>query len=131
MVDDHASAVAVGAVVGEVGEQALADALARHLDQTELGDVEHLGARLVARQGRLEGVDHLLAVVADLHVDEVDHDDPADVTQTELLGDFGRRLEVVAEHRLFEIGRADILARVHVDDGECLGVLDDERAAAR
>ena len=75
--------------------------------------------------------DHLVAVLPDLHVDEVDDDDAADVAQPQLLGDLVGRLEVVVEHRLLEVRRADVLAGVHVDDRERLGVLDDQRAARR
>ena len=78
-----------------------------------------------------ERVDHLAAVLLDLHVDEVDHDDAADVAQAQLLGDLLGGLEVVAEHGLFEVRRADVLAGVDVDHGQRLGVLDDQRAAAR
>ena len=67
----------------------------------------------------------------DLHVDEVDDDDAADVAQPELAGDLLGRLEVVPEHRLLEARPAHVLAGVHVDDRERLGVLDDERAARR
>ena len=119
----HGSAKAV--------EQALADALAGHLDQAEVGDVEHLGAGLVPGQGLAERRHHLLAVVPDLHVDEVDDDDPADVAQPQLAGDLLGRLQVVVEDRLLEVRRAHVLARVHVDHGEGLGVLDDERATRR
>ena len=73
--------------------------------------------------------DHLVAVVLDLHVDEVDDDDAADVAQPQLAGDLLGRLEVVAEDGLLEARRADVLAGVDVDDRERLGVLDDERAA--
>ena len=97
----------------------------------ELGDVEHLGAGLVPGQGVAEHPDHLVAVRPDLHVDEVDDDDAADVAEPELAGDLLGRLEVVAEDRLLEARRADVLAGVDVDDGERLGVLDDERAARR
>ena len=76
-------------------------------------------------------LDDLVAVVPDLHVDEVDDDDAADVAQPELLGDLDRGLEVVAEDRLLEARRADVLAGVDVDHRERLGVLDDERAARR
>ena len=69
--------------------------------------------------------------VADLHVDEVDDDDPADVAQPQLAGDLLGRLEVVAEDGLLEARRAHVLAGVDVDDRERLGVLDDERAARR
>ena len=67
----------------------------------------------------------------DLHVDEVDHDDPADVAEPELAGDLLGRLEVVAVDRLLEVRAADVLAGVDVDHGERLGALDDERPARR
>ena len=50
VVDDDAAAFAVGAGPRERLEKTLADALAGHLDETQIGDVEHLGARLVAGQ---------------------------------------------------------------------------------
>ena len=72
---------------------------------------------------------HLVAVLPDLHVDEVDDDDAPDVAQPQLAGDLLGRLEVVAEDRLFEVRLADVLAGVDVDHGQGLGPLDDERAA--
>src|SRR5262249_20514761 len=80
-VELHSPAVAMRAQVRERLEQAFADALAGHLDETELRDVEHLGAGLVAGKRVTEDLDDLRAVLAHLHVDEVDDDDAADVTQ--------------------------------------------------
>ena len=40
-----------------------------------------------------------------------------------------RRLEVRPEHRLLEVLLADVLARVHVDGDERLGLVDDDVAA--
>ena len=90
-----------------------------------------LGPGLVAGQGVPEDLHDLVAVLLDLHVDEVDDDDPADVAEPELAGDLLGRLEVVAEDRLLEVRLADVLAGVDVDHGERLGALDDERAARR
>ena len=73
----------------------------------------------------------LLAVVPDLHVDEVDDDDAADVAQPQLLGDLLGRLQVVVEDRLLEVRRADVLAGVDVDHRQRLGVLDDQRPTRR
>ena len=50
LVEDDAPALARVALLGEPHEQALADALAGHLDQAELGDVEDLGPGLVPGQ---------------------------------------------------------------------------------
>src|SRR6185295_7523612 len=57
---------------------------------------------------------------------------PADVPEPELADDFADRLEVVLRDRVFEAGaartpaRADEASRVDVDDGERLGVVEDE-----
>src|SRR5262249_12842342 len=109
--------------------QTLRDPLARHFNQAEFGDVEYLGAGLVASQSGPERLDHFGAVGRDLHVDEVDHDDAADVPQPELPGDLLGGLQVVAEDGLFQVGGTDVLAGVDVDDGESFGPLDDQRAA--
>jgi len=47
------------------------------------------------------------------------------------VGDLFGGFEIVAEHGLFEVRLADVLAGVHVDDRERFGVLDHERAARR
>src|SRR5206468_2379449 len=72
LVDDEAAAVAVRAGRRERLDQALRHALSGHLDEPELRDREDLGAGLVAGEGLAEGFLHGFAVVADLHVDEVD-----------------------------------------------------------
>jgi len=51
---------------------------------------------LVASERFAERPDDVLAVLADLHVTEVDHDDPADVPEPQLPGDSSGRFEVVA-----------------------------------
>jgi hypothetical protein len=103
VIDENASTIAIRALIGEVDEQTLTDALAGHLHETEVGDVEDLRTGLVAGQCGSECVDDLATIVLDLHVDEVDHDDATDVAKAELLGDLLGGLEVVAEDRLFEV----------------------------
>src|SRR5207302_2221055 len=69
------------------------------------------------------------------HVDEVDDDDPADVAEPQLADDLLHRLEVVFRDRVLEAAAgvlpaaADEAAGVDVDDGERLGVVEDEIAA--
>src|SRR5579862_1767022 len=112
-------------------DQPLRDPLAGHLHQPELGDVEHLAPRLVPGEGLAKGADDVVAVGHDLHVDEVDDDDAADVAEPELAGDLLGRLQVVAVDGLLEVGRPDVLARVDVDHRQRLGPFDDQRAPAR
>ena len=131
VVDEHASPITIRADLGKLGQQAFTDPFAGHFDQTQVGDVEHLGTGLVASECVTERRHHFGAVVLDFHVDEVDHDDPTDVAQPELFGDLLGCLHVVVEHGRLEVRLADVLAGVHVDHGQRLGVFDDQRASGR
>jgi hypothetical protein len=81
--------------------------------------------------GRRGTPDHLVTVVAPLHVDEVDDDDAADVAQTQLPAISTAASRLLLEDRLFQARLADVLAGVHVDDRQRLGVLDDQRTTRR
>src|SRR5580658_4423801 len=109
-------------------EQALVDALSRHLDESKLRDVEDLGASLVARerlaQGRRDGV----AVGLCFHVDEVDDDDAANVAQSKLASNLFGRFKVVAKDGLFKVVGANVLAGIDVDDGERFGAFNNQRS---
>ena len=117
------------AVLGVVVEQARALALARHLDQAEVGDRERPGARPVLAELGAKLLQHRAFVGLDLHVDEVDHDDPADVAQPELARDLARRLEVHTQDRLFLILLAREPAGIHVDRDQGLCVINADVAA--
>src|SRR5436190_18456297 len=131
VVEDEATTVARGTRVAERLHQTLRDPLAGHLDQPELGHLERLRAGLVAGQRVPEDPHDLVTVGLDLHVDEVDDDDAADVAQPKLAGDLLGGLEVVAEHRFLEVRLAHVLAGIDVDHGEGFCALDDERPARR
>jgi hypothetical protein len=124
-----AEARAVGAVLGVVVQQARTLALPRHFDQTQIRHREGLGARPVLAQFVAQVVDHCALVRLNLHVDEINHDDSADVAQTQLAGNLAGRLEVGAKNRLFLILLAGETARVHIDRDERLGVIDTDVAA--
>ncbi len=82
-----------------------------------------LGQRLLQR------LQHLLAVLFLLHVDEVDDDDAAEVAQPQLARDRHRRLEIGAEDRLLERAVADVRAGVDVDRRHRFGLVEDQVAA--
>ncbi len=129
-VDDHAAAVAVHAGLGEGLQQALADPLAGHLDQAERGDLGHLVLGPVPAQALQQAAQHQVTVGLQHHVDEVDHDDAAEVAQPQLADDLLGRLDVVAGDGLLEVAAlADELAGVDVDDDHRLGPVDHQRTA--
>ena len=79
--------------------QALAGALAGHLDQTERREADDVRLRAIRRERALERRQHLTPVRLVLHVDEVDDDDPAEVAQPQLPRDRHGCLEVPHEIR--------------------------------
>ena len=64
-----------------------------------------------------------------LHVDEIEHDDAAEVAQPQLPGHGLRRFQVRLEDRVVEIAATDIAAGVDIDRRHRLGLVDDEIAA--
>ena len=113
------------------------DVLARHLDEAERRDLDDVRLRPVALELGAQRFLDGRPVLRVRHVDEVDDDDPADVTEAQLADDLLHGLEVVLRDRVLEpcaralAARADEAAGVHVDHGERLGVVEDEVAARR
>ena len=68
--------------------QTLARPLARHFDQAKLGNLQYVGAGFVFFERIPEGIVDLLSIGLLLHVDEVDDNDAADVSQAELAHHF-------------------------------------------
>src|SRR5581483_3185549 len=135
--DDDPVATAGRTLLGENLARAVGHVLAGHLDEPEGRDLDDVRLRPVALELLLERLLDGLAVLRIRHVDEVDDDDSADVAQAELANDLPHGLEVVLRDRVLEaLGRrlrprADEAAGVDVDDGERLGVVEDEVPAGR
>ena len=135
--DDDAGRLAGRALLREDLARAVGDVLAGHLDEAERRDLDDVRLRPVACELGVERVLDELAVLRVRHVDEVDDDDPADVAKPELAHDLADGLEVVLRDRVLEprvrrlAAAADESAGVDVDDGEGLGVVEDEVAARR
>uniref|UniRef100_A0A7S4D5R6 Uncharacterized protein n=1 Tax=Heterosigma akashiwo TaxID=2829 RepID=A0A7S4D5R6_HETAK len=125
---DLAAALAGWAGFAEHARQRLARALARHLDQTELGEAADRDLGAVAAELLPELGQHRGPVLLARHVDEVDDDDAAQVAQTQLAGDGARGFEVGLEDGVVEVLRADEAAGVHVDGRHRLGLVEHQRA---
>ena len=132
LVDNDSAAVARLALSGKGLDEASAQALTGHLYQAQGGDLRDLVARAVTAKSLLEAAQDQLLVFRQDHIDEVDDDHAAQVTQAHLAHNLLSCLQVVAGDSLFEVtaGTGE-LAGVDVDDGHRLSAVDDKRAARR
>ena len=127
---DRAAAAAAGATFIQSAFIGLTRFLAGHLDQAQFGQPQHVRFGVVGFQPRLQFSQDGLLVPFLLHVDEVGHNDAADIPQPKLTGDLRRRFHVGAEHRVRQIGMAGKTAGVDVDDRQGLRPIDHQIAAA-
>ena len=128
VVVDHDAASGAGfTVLAERFQESEPELLARHLHESERGDLGDLVLGAVAAQAFEHAAQHEVAVGFQNHVDEVHDNDAADVAQPQLAHDFLGGLEVVLSDRFFEVSaRTDEFAGVDVDDGHGLGAIDHE-----
>ena len=128
---DDALALADRARLGQDLAHAVGDVLARHLDEPERRDLDHIGLGAVLVERGPQRLQHLVAVLGPRHVDEVDDDDPADVAHPQLAHDLLGRLDVDLRDRVLEpaLAAAGERARVDVDDRQRFRVVDHEIAA--
>jgi hypothetical protein len=121
----------VGQGTERVRSKRLLDALAGDGDQAEVVELEDLGGGAIGFEGFFEGGHDLEAVLAVVHVDEVDDDDAAEVAEANLADDLGDGVEVGLDDGVLKAGRlADVLAGVDVDGDERFGLVDDDGSAA-
>src|SRR5713226_4055021 len=125
---DHARAGAVGAGLAEHTLERLLGALPGDGHQAKFVEREDLRRSAVAAECLVECAHHFFAVAALLHVNEVHHDDAAEVAQADLPHDLLHRLEVGLHDGILEPRRApaDVLAGIDVDGHQRLGVVDDD-----
>ena len=106
-----------------------AQPLARHFQEPESRDAPGLDPRPILLQRLPQPVLDLALIPGRGHVDEVDDDQPADVAQPELAGNFVRGFEVRAECGLLDVSPLGRARGVHVDAHQRLGVIDHDAAA--
>ena len=126
---DQAGAVAVRAGLGRGLDHAGAQALARHFHQAKAGNPPDLDAGAVVLQPLLEALFDRRIVAPFFHVDKIDHDQPGQVAQAKLAGDFLGGLEVGFQRGFLDRALFRGPARVHVDRHQRLGHADHDVAA--
>src|SRR5438552_230341 len=128
---NHAGPGAVWTGLAQGAFQRLPDTLARNGYQAELVELENLVGSLVLGDLLGERFHDPLAVLALVHVDKVDHDDPAQVPQTDLLDDLPDCFQVGTGDRLFQtVPAPHELPGVDVDTYEGFCLVDNDIAAA-
>src|SRR5690606_8900821 len=127
---DPAASLAVGAGLLQDVLDVLLGLLPGDLHQTQMGEAQHVGLGLVLTQLLLQTPEDHLLVLLRLHVDEVDHNDPAEVPEPELPGDLAGRLQIGPQDRVGQVGAADVPAGVDVDADQSLRLVDDDVPAA-
>ena len=105
--------------------------LPRHLEQPEARDLSELNPGPIHLQGIAQALLHLTLVADRGHVDEVDHDESADVADPELSGDLVGCLQVGLERGLLDVRAAGGPCGVDVDGHQRFGMVDDDGAAGR
>src|SRR5665213_618657 len=127
---DHAGAGADVAGRRQGTLQRLLDAFARDGYQPKGVELEDLRWRAVVLQLFFQRGHYTVAVLALIHIDEVDDDDAAKVAQPDLADDLRDGIEVGLDDGVFEPRRlADVLAGIDVDGDQRLSLVDDDRPA--
>ncbi len=109
--------------------QRRAQALPGHLEQPKARNAAGLDPCLIHLQCVPEPLLHLPLVTPFHHVDEVDHDQAAEIAQAQLPRDLVRRLEVGVVGGLLDVGALGRTRRVDVDRQHGLGVVEHQGAA--
>src|SRR5271155_3030711 len=112
---DVARAIAMRAGRAEGPFQRLLYALAGDRHQAKIVELEDLIRRPIDAHGFLEHLHYLLPVLTLVHVDKVDHNDAAEIAQTNLPHDFLDRLGVRLDDGVFQpIRFANVLPGIDV-----------------
>src|SRR6266851_8150195 len=107
---DHAGSGADVAGGGESALERLLDALAGDGDEAKVVELKNLRWGAIALQLVFESGHDAVAILALVHVDEVDDDDAAEVAEADLADDLGDGVEVGLDDGVFEAsGLADEL----------------------
>ena len=128
-VTDHTGTVAARAGDMRAFVQRRAQPLARQLHQSEARNLSGLHPSPVVMQRVLATLLDFALVLCAFHVDEVDDDQAAEITQAHLAGHFVGGFKVGAKRGLLDIGALGGPGRVDVDRDQRFGMVDHDRAA--
>ena len=103
--------------------------LPRHFQQAEAGDAAHLHPGAIHFQRLAQPGFHLALVAGQIHVNEINDDQPAQVAQPHLPGDFLGGFQIGGERGFLDVAALGGAGRVNVDGNQRFGVVDHDPAA--
>src|SRR5580698_2906485 len=110
--------------------QALFDAFARDRHQAKIVELENLVGRTIRAHGVFQRLHHFLAILAFVHIDEIHHDDAAQIAQPHLPHDLLHRFGVGFDDGVFQTIRpSDVLAGVDIHSHQRFGLVDHDVTA--
>ncbi len=131
VITDGAGAATARADVMTGFAQRRAEALTRHLKQAETGDMANLDTSTILTHGLTQAVFYRALMANRRHIDKVDNNQAAQITQAQLAGNFICRFQVGIEGRFFDITAAGRACGVNIDGGQRFSGIDNDRAAGR
>src|SRR5437764_9722258 len=100
-------------------------------NQPEIIKLQHLRWRTVTTQRLFQRLHYLLPVTALVHVDEINHNDSAEITQPNLANNFLDGVDVRLNNSVFQAsGLADVFAGIHIYRNQRFRLIDDDVASA-
>ena len=127
----QAGAVAMRTRLRRRLEHAGPQALARHFQQAKAADPAHLNAGTVGFQLVFEPLFNAGVILAFIHVNVIDDDQPGQIAQAQLAGNLVAGLKVGFQRGLFNRPFFGRPTRVHVDRHQRLGHADNDIATRR
>ena len=103
--------------------------MAAHFHQAKTRQLTKLDACAVTLGGITQFLFDGALIALFTHVDKVDHDQTAHITQTQLARDFFGGFRVGVECGVFDIGATGGLGRVNVNRHQGFGLIDNDGAA--
>ena len=108
-----------------------AQPLPRHFQQAKTGDAPNLDPGAVDFQGFPQPGFNLALIPGDAHVNKINHDQPAQIAQPHLPGDFVGGFQIGSQCGFFDVTALGGAGRVDVHRHQCLGVVNHDPAAGR
>lgn len=102
-------------------------ALSGHLHDAEWGNGQDMAFSFIFGHFLFHAIEDGLAISAAFHVDEVEDEEPSDVTELDLACNFACGFDVSLNDVVFSVfAGAAVGAGVDVDCGECFGFFDND-----